>query len=117
MSQDECISHLRSSIGSIQLDMLINNAGILSEETLDDLNMARIQAQLEVNALGPLRVTSALLANIKDGGKVFIITSRMGSITDNTSGEFYGYRMSKAAVNMLAKNLAIDLRPRGKLFH
>ena len=107
------MSQLRASLGNVKLDMLVNNAGILTEESLEDLNMDRILAQIQVNTLGPLRVTSSLLSNLKDGGKVFIITSRMGSIADNSSGEYYGYRMSKAAVNMVAKNLAIDLKPRG----
>ena len=115
MSRDECTSQLRASLGNVKLDMLVNNAGILTEESLEDLNMDRILAQIQVNTLGPLRVTSSLLSNLKDGGKVFIITSRMGSIADNSSGEYYGYRMSKAAVNMVAKNLAIDLKPRGML--
>jgi len=95
------------------VDLLINNAGILSCETLEDLDYERIREQFEVNALGPLRVTSALLPNLREGSKVAIITSRMGSIGDNGSGSYYGYRMSKAAVNMLGVNLARDLRKRG----
>ena len=109
------MSQLRVSLGNVKLDMLVNNAGILTEESLEDLNMDRILKQIQVNTLGPLRITSSLLPNMKDGGKIFIITSRMGSIADNSSGEFYGYRMSKAGVNMLAKNLAIDLKPRGRI--
>lgn len=107
------MAQLKTAIGDRKLDMLINNAGVLNEDSLDNLNMDRILQQIQVNSLGPLRVTSSLLPNMKDGGKVFIITSRMGSIADNSSGAYYGYRMSKVAVNMAAKNLAIDLKPRG----
>ena len=114
VSQNECMSQLHASIGNVKLDLLVNNAGILTEESLDDLNMDRILQQIQVNSLGPLRVTSSLLPNVKDGGKIFIITSRMGSIADNSSGAYYGYRMSKVAVNMAAKSLAIDLEPRGR---
>ena len=115
MRQDECMAQLKTAIGDRKLDMLINNAGVLNEDSLDNLNMDRILQQIQVNSLGPLRVTSSLLPNMKDGGKVFIITSRMGSIADNSSGAYYGYRMSKVAVNMAAKNLAIDLKPRGSV--
>ena len=62
-----------------------------------------MRRQFEVNSLGPLRVTAALRRGLARGAKVAIITSRMGSIEDNTSGGRYGYRMSKAAVNMAAK--------------
>ncbi|MCO4747614.1 MAG: SDR family oxidoreductase [Proteobacteria bacterium] len=95
------------------LDLLVNNAGILSVERLDDLDYDAIRAQFEVNALGPLRVTSALRRLLGKGSKVAIITSRMGSIADNTSGSMYGYRMSKAAVNIAGVSLAQDLRPDG----
>jgi NAD(P)-dependent dehydrogenase (short-subunit alcohol dehydrogenase family) len=96
-----------------RIDVLVNNAGILSEESLDDLDVERIRRQFEVNALGPLRVTQALLGNLGRGAKVAIITSRMGSVADNGSGGYYGYRMSKAAVNMAGMSLARDLRDRG----
>ena len=66
-----------------------------------------------MNALGPIRVTEALLPNLKSGSKVAIVTSRSGSIGDNGSGGNYGYRMSKAAVNMAGVNLALDLKPKG----
>jgi len=60
-----------------------------------------------------LRVTDALRDRLGEGSKVALITSRMGSIDDNSSGGAYGYRMSKAALNMAGKSLAVDLRPRG----
>jgi NAD(P)-dependent dehydrogenase (short-subunit alcohol dehydrogenase family) len=67
----------------------------------------------EVNSLGPLLTTQALVGNLGEGSKVGIITSRMGSIDDNDSGGSYGYRMSKAAVNAAGKSLSIDLKPKG----
>lgn len=95
------------------VDVLVNNAGVLSRETLDDLDEDRIRRQFEINALGPLRMTRALREKLVDGSKVAIITSRMGSIADNTSGGMYGYRMSKAAVNQAGMSLARDLAPKG----
>jgi NAD(P)-dependent dehydrogenase (short-subunit alcohol dehydrogenase family) len=58
-------------------------------------------------------VTEALLDNLGKGSKVAIVTSRVGSIEDNSSGGYYGYRASKTAVNQIGTNLKHDLRPRG----
>jgi NAD(P)-dependent dehydrogenase (short-subunit alcohol dehydrogenase family) len=113
VSDDASVERLVVALGGRRVDVLVNNAGILSRESLDDLDAERIRRQFEVNALGPLRVTRALLANLGAGSKVVIITSRMGSIADNGSGGYYGYRMSKAAVNMAGASLAHDLRERG----
>ncbi len=107
------VDSLQSRLGSESLDWLINNAGILSVETLDNLDFDAMERQFRVNSLGPLRVTAALSANLAKGSKVGIITSRMGSIEDNTSGKYYGYRMSKAAVNMAGMCLARDLKDQG----
>ncbi len=95
------------------IDILINNAGILKSDTFGDLNFENINAQFQVNTIGPLRVTETLLPLLKPGSKVALITSRMGSITDNGSGGYYGYRMSKAALNAAGKSLALDLSPKG----
>lgn len=108
----ESLAQLREQLAGVQLDWLINNAGVLSVETLENMDFAAMDRQFQVNALGPLRVTAALLPLLREGAKVGIITSRMGSIDDNTSGGYYGYRMSKAAVNMAAVSLARDLEPR-----
>ena len=98
-----------SALEGITVDLLINNAGILRDEQLTDLNQQTIIEQFNVNALAPLVLSHALLPNLTSGSKVALITSRMGSITDNTSGGRYGYRMSKAALNIAAVSLARDL--------
>jgi NAD(P)-dependent dehydrogenase (short-subunit alcohol dehydrogenase family) len=113
VTSDEGASRLAEAIGDRTIDVLINNAGILTRESLDDLDFDRMRRQFEVNSLGPLRITAALRSNLGSGSKVAIITSRMGSIEDNTSGSRYGYRMSKAAVNMAGRSLAHDLAPEG----
>jgi NAD(P)-dependent dehydrogenase (short-subunit alcohol dehydrogenase family) len=100
-------------LGDTAIDGLINNAGIVKRVTLEDLDFDSIREQFEVNALGALRVTHALLPNLKAGSKIVLMTSRMGSIADNTSGSSYGYRMSKVALSMAGKSLAHDLKPRG----
>ena len=93
--------------------MLINNAGIAERDTLGALDYDAIRRQIEVNTLGPLRVTEALLGCLKPGSMVAFITSRIGSLGDNHSGGLYGYRISKCAANMVAVNLAHDLAKRG----
>lgn len=112
ITSDQALSELVQRLQGISLDVLVNNAGILEEDSLDRLDFAKIQRQFEVNALGTLRVTHALLPFLKAGSKIGIVTSRMGSIEDNSSGGYYGYRMSKVAVSMAGKSLAIDLKPR-----
>ena len=72
-----------------------------------------MRRQFEINAIGPLRVSAALLENLKPGAKIGMVTSRMGSVTDNGSGSHYAYRMSKAALNIAGVSLAKDLAPRG----
>jgi NAD(P)-dependent dehydrogenase (short-subunit alcohol dehydrogenase family) len=80
---------------------------------LEDLDAEAIRRQFEVNALAPLLLVRALLEQLPRGAKVALMTSRMGSIDDNSSGGSYGYRMSKVALNIAGKSLAIDLQPRG----
>jgi|SRR5210317_3201 len=111
-SSDSC-DVLQRELDGLLLDRLVNNAGILERNTLDNFNSESIERQFRVNAVAPLRVTTALLPNLESGSRVFIITSRMGSVEDNSSGGSYGYRMSKAAVNMAGKSLSVDLKERG----
>jgi NAD(P)-dependent dehydrogenase (short-subunit alcohol dehydrogenase family) len=113
VTDDAALDHFANAIAGKPVDVLVNNAGVHTAETLEDLNFERIRRQFEINALGPLRVTRALLPRLHSGSKVIIITSRSGSIGDNGSGGTYGYRMSKAALNMAGVDLAIDLKRRG----
>ncbi len=112
VSQADSVAALADRLQGTSIDLLVNNAGILHRNSLDDLDEASILAQFQVNSLGPLRVTAALQRHLPDGAKVAIITSRMGSLADNDSGGAYGYRMSKAAVNAAGVSLARDLAPR-----
>ena len=102
-------------LGVCFFDLLINNAGIFLSESIDALDEAafsRIEDQFLVNALGPLKVLSVFSDTLRKGSKCALITSRMGSIADNSSGSRYGYRMSKAALNMAGVSLAHDLKNR-----
>ncbi len=113
VSDQLSVAKFANCLGEEPVDLLINNAGVLTSEELDSLEWGRIRRQFEVNTLGPLRVTSALLPRMAAAGKIGIVTSRMGSLQDNSSGGMYGYRISKTAANMVGVNLAQDLKPRG----
>ena len=103
------VDKLAGELTGVNLDILLNNAGILRSDTIDSVDFDSMIEQYRVNTLGPLRVTRALRKNLGQGSKVGIVTSRVGSIEDNSSGNNYGYRASKAAANMVGMNLRHDL--------
>ena len=107
------VETLRQELGEQPIDILVNNAGILLRDSFGDIDYDLMMEQYRVNALGPLRVTEALVDNLREGSRVAIVSSRVGSIDDNQSGGNWGYRASKAAVNMIGTNLKHELRPRG----
>jgi NAD(P)-dependent dehydrogenase (short-subunit alcohol dehydrogenase family) len=107
------MSLLKEAIGDQNIDILLNNAGILRDDSLESLDYEAMEEQFRINTLGPLRITEALLPNLSSGSKLAIVSSRVGSIEDNTSGGYYGYRASKTAVNQIGTNLKHDLAPRG----
>jgi NAD(P)-dependent dehydrogenase (short-subunit alcohol dehydrogenase family) len=113
VSEPEGVARLVAKVGERPIDCLVNNAGILQRTSLEALDVAAIRKQFEVNALAPLLITAALRQRLRKGSKVGLITSRMGSIGDNTSGGHYGYRMSKAALNIAGVSLARDLAAAG----
>jgi NAD(P)-dependent dehydrogenase (short-subunit alcohol dehydrogenase family) len=113
VTSDAAVAALAQRLGDTQISELVCNAGVLRDGDLDDLDFSSVRAQFEVNALGPLRMVHALRGRMARGAKIALITSRMGSIADNTSGGSYGYRMSKAALNAAGVSLARDLAPAG----
>ncbi len=99
------------------LDVLVNNAGVLhrGEPSVEALDFSGLEDAYRVNALGALRVTAGFLPLLRKGAgkRIVNVSSLMGSIEDNASGGAYGYRMSKAALNIATKNLAIELKGDG----
>jgi NAD(P)-dependent dehydrogenase (short-subunit alcohol dehydrogenase family) len=110
VSSPECLEKILPTLSDLKIDLLINNAGVFANETLEHLSVKTLEYQFRVNAIGPLMVTQMLRQQLVKGAKVAMITSRMGSVTDNTSGGYYGYRMSKAALNIAGVSLAHDLK-------
>lgn len=98
------------------VDLLINNAGVKGAmESLEGQDLKDVMNTFDANTLGPIRVTRALLPRLREGPtkKLAHISSNLGSITDNTTGGLYGYRMSKVALNMANRSMAVDLREEG----
>ena len=113
LSDPASIAELTKRLDGVALNGVILNAGILQSMGLVDLDPEGIRRQFEVNALAPLLLARSLAPLMPAGSKLALMTSRMGSIEDNSSGGSYGYRMSKVALNIAGKSLAIDLAPRG----
>lgn len=110
---DSSVKALAGRLAGQRIDLLIHNAGVLIGDSLDSVRLDDVRQQLEVNTLGPLKLTAALRSNLGRGSKIAILTSRMGSLADNCSGGAYGYRLSKAGVNAVGRSLAVDLAPEG----
>jgi NAD(P)-dependent dehydrogenase (short-subunit alcohol dehydrogenase family) len=116
VADDESVRRFAAEVGEVAIDVLVNNAGIGGRMTsLEQLDLADVMRVFDVDALGPIRVTRALLGPLERAAtpRVVSISSGMGSIADNTSGGAYAYRMAKAALNMANRSMSVDLRGRG----
>jgi NAD(P)-dependent dehydrogenase (short-subunit alcohol dehydrogenase family) len=110
---EEEVRALAAAIGDAPVDVLVNNAGVASSwsTSLQAFDAEDALRCFDTNALGPIRVTRALIPNLRAArGKVVNMTSLMGSIADNGSGRAYAYRLSKAALNMATRNLAHEVK-------
>ena len=117
VADDARITGLTDGLAGRPIDLLINNAGIYGprDAVVGNVKSADWLEVLRVNTIAPMMVTQALLPNIRAGnGKIIaIVSSKVGSIADNSSGNSYIYRSSKTAVNQVSKSLSIDLRAEG----
>jgi NAD(P)-dependent dehydrogenase (short-subunit alcohol dehydrogenase family) len=114
VTSDASVAALAERRADAPLDVLVNNAGVGAWTSLEATTSAELLQLFDVNAVGPLRVSRALLGPLRRSrGRLFHVTSKMGSIGDGPSGGSYAYRMSKAALNMASANLAADLRGAG----
>jgi NAD(P)-dependent dehydrogenase (short-subunit alcohol dehydrogenase family) len=116
VTDPESVAALASALDGHPIDLLINNAGIFPRvDSLSEADFDAVAWTYAVNTIGPMRVTRALMPNLKLGEarQVVSITSGLGSIANNTSGRYYGYRESKAALNMFTRTLAAELADDG----
>jgi NAD(P)-dependent dehydrogenase (short-subunit alcohol dehydrogenase family) len=116
VTSNASVRALAQTLGEAPIDVLINNAGVAgpSGQGLGRIDYAGWLQALEINTLGPTRVCEAFVEQVARSDRKLIvsITSGMGSIGDSSGGA-YVYRSSKAALNMVMHNVALDLRPRG----
>lgn len=116
MVDHQQIDELSGILSEATIDVLINNAGVYPSDKGDEFgatDYAAWQYAFEVNTMAPLKMTEAFIQQIARSQlkTIAIITSKMGSIADNSGGGSYIYRSSKAAVNIVTKSLSIDLKP------
>jgi len=116
VASDESVEKLAKQMQDVSIDVLIQNAGISGRAGISNLDGDDVLHTINVNSVGALRVVQAFLPNLKESSgraKIVLTTSLMGSIDDNRSGGSYAYRMSKAALNMAGKSMAVDLADDG----
>ena len=119
VADDESVSRAAAEVEKRTgvLDLLLNNAGIYNVHggSMADLDFADWRQTMEINALGPIRVTRSFLPLLRrgDSPRVINMTSLMGSIADNGSGGSWAYRMSKTALNMASRNMGHELAREG----
>jgi len=118
-SYDDLVGQVRDVLGDNGLDSLVNNAGMYHKVSLEDGGPELMVDNFEVNAVTPLMLTRAFLPLLRQAVAnkrqpiVANITSKMGSIADNGSGNHYAYRASKTALNSISKSLSVDLGKEG----
>ena len=112
ITSGDSVVQLRKNLHHTKIDVLIQNAGISEFNSLNNLDPQSIINQFVVNALSPLCFVQSMLSHLSKPAKIALISSRMGSIDDNSSGGSYGYRMSKVALCMAGKSLSVDLKPK-----
>ncbi len=114
------VASLARALAGRPIDILINNAGMVNDEATSfaDRNIEQMGVEYQVNALGPLRVTQALMPNMMAGERKIVanISSMMGSMALNNFGTYMGYRASKAALNSFTKTLSVDLAEDNLIF-
>jgi len=117
VSDLNAIDKLAREISVKALDMVISNAGIYPDRGtgFGNTDYAAWELAFRVNTMATLKLAEAFVGHLErgDGKVIAAVSSKMGSMADNTSGDHYLYRSSKAAVNMVIKSLAMDLVDRG----
>jgi NAD(P)-dependent dehydrogenase (short-subunit alcohol dehydrogenase family) len=112
------IDRLAKMLEDESIDLLINNAGVYpmaDSKGFGHTDYKEWMQAFQVNTMAPLKMAEAFVAHVAYGKLKIVVTisSKMGSIEDNTGGGSYLYRSSKAAVNMVIKNLSLDLKRDG----
>ncbi|KAL1648860.1 hypothetical protein SLS58_002040 [Diplodia intermedia] len=117
VTSEDAIHEFKQQYGDGPLDLLLNVAGVIDPEhdSLSTINAGSLSKTFAVNTFGPLLLTQAFLPNVlkSSAPRLGYVSSRVGSIADNSSGGNYAYRSSKTALNMICKNLSVELKDKG----
>lgn len=114
VSDPASVQRLKGALAGVALDVVLNNAGIYGEnQSFGAVDADGFMKVMRTNALAPLKMAEAFADQLAGRKIIATVSSLMGSVAENTSGNFYAYRASKAAVNMIMKTLALDLAARG----
>lgn len=114
VSDPNSITRLKNALGDVGLDIVLNNAGIYGEQqSFGAVDPDAFLKTIRTNTLGPLKMAEAFAGNLVGRRIIASVSSMMGSIAENTTGNWYGYRASKAALNMVMKGLSLDLKEQG----
>lgn len=108
---------LKRAVGDTPIDLVLANAGVMgaTNQSFGSVDVEGLLQLVRINSVAPLKLVEALADNVAASGRRLLAfqSSQMGSIGDNRSGDYYAYRVSKAALNMIAKGVSNDLRPQG----
>lgn len=117
VTNDKDIESLKQTLNNRPIDLLVNNAGVNGEKnvTIGNITRENFVNLLNVNCISVVKLCDALLPNLlsSEDKNILVITSRMGSISDNDTGKSYAYRASKAALNCVMRSFAIDVKDKG----
>lgn len=114
VSDPGAVARLAGSLAGVPIDVLLNNAGVYGDsQAFGSVDPDEFLRVMRINALAPLKLAEAFAGQLAGRKVIASVSSKMGSIADNTSGGFYAYRASKAALDMITKSLALDLAGQG----
>jgi NAD(P)-dependent dehydrogenase (short-subunit alcohol dehydrogenase family) len=120
VNSDELISAAVASVGKMRnrLDVIVNNAGLMPEkgdESIADLPLTHLRSAFETNVIGCARVIRAFLPLLRgsDRPRILNVSSGLGSISARDDASYYAYAISKAALNMLTRSIALELIAEG----
>lgn len=117
VTNDNDILALTQKLNNRSIDLLINNAGISGQQgvTIGNVDRTNFINVINTNCISVVKLSDALLPNIQasEDKSILVISSRMGSISDNERGRSYAYRASKASLNCVMRSFAIDVKDQG----
>jgi NAD(P)-dependent dehydrogenase (short-subunit alcohol dehydrogenase family) len=115
VTDQAAVDRLAAALSGTPIDVLLNVAGVMGSKRFGATDYAEWAQVLAVNVLAPMKMAEAFVEHVaaSEEKKIVTLTSRMGSIGDNSSGGYYAYRSAKAAANAVMKSLALDLAGRG----